>query len=300
MQYIVDIFKIIHRYRYDIIHVHGNSCTMAIELFAGKVAKCQIRIAHGHNTACVHKRMHELLRPLFERTCTDRIACSEEAGKWLFRGKKFDILENAIDLSKYQFDRLKAESIRNQLKIKEDEIVLGHIGIFNKQKNQSFVLKVFHALYQEDQKYKLLFIGQGEMESMVKKEAEELQLQENIIFYGVTDDVPEILSAMDIFIFPSLHEGLGIAAVEAQLMGLPCVMSDQVPDEAVISPNCRKLSLNKPLEEWCDVVASYTAYIGERNNHGLTMSKIKRFDIDRQVIKLEEMYRQQSRNTHKE
>lgn len=112
IQYFFSVFNVLKSGKYDVCHVHGNSCSLAIELFAALLSKCKVRIAHSHNSSCNHKFAHKFLRPIFEISCNERFACSEKAGKWLFNNKKFTVLKNGVDLDRYKFNYTIRKKIR--------------------------------------------------------------------------------------------------------------------------------------------------------------------------------------------
>ena len=138
-QYFERLIKVIRHEKYDIVHVHGNSNTMAIELLAAQVAGCKVRIAHSHNTTSDHMVVHRLLSPFFKESVTGRFACGKNAGKWLYNNDDFYVVNNGVDFSKYKFDEEKRYLVRRELKINDDDILLGHVGYFNVQKNQEFL-----------------------------------------------------------------------------------------------------------------------------------------------------------------
>lgn len=227
VRYAMQLFQIIRENHYDIVHVHGNSYTMGIELLAAKMAGCKIRIAHSHNSTCEHKIFSRMLQPFFEFFCNVRLACSEEAGKWLYKRKKFHVISNALNMENYVYSEKKRWEVRHTYSIPDAAVLLGHIGFFNEQKNQTFLIQLLSEL---EENYYLMFVGEGHLLEDVKKKARELGVSHRVVFCGNSDNVPAMLSAMDIFVFPSKWEGLGIVMIEAQLMGLPCVASTNVPE----------------------------------------------------------------------
>ena len=185
------------------------------------------------------------------------IGCGETAFRNTYGmdpyGSKRMILNNAIDLSRFAFKEETRERIRNELGI-GTECVMGHVGRYEGvgQKNQPFVLDVFEKFSQKNPESRLLMIGEGKGRKYVMDLAEEKGLGDRVIFTGAIPNVNEYLQAMDYFVFPSLHEGLGISAVEAQATGLPCIASDGVPEEACLTDRCKRISLNKGAEYWAD------------------------------------------------
>ena len=243
--YFFQLMKLIKKNRYSIVHVHGNSCTMGIELVAARLAGCPIRIAHSHNTECSHRKAHIIMRTLFEWGCNSRLACGEEAGQWLFGGKKFDIIKNGINAECYQYNAGVRKCVRNSLEIDADEIVLGHVGIFNEQKNHSFLIEIFNECLKIKKNIRLMLIGEGEQKDNIYEKAVQLGIENKIVFIGVTNKVEQYLSAMDHFVFPSLYEGFGIALLEAQCSGLSCTISSEMTQDAVILNTTKSISLTK-------------------------------------------------------
>lgn len=294
--YFISLIRIIRRNNYEVIHVHGNSATMAIDLLAAKLSGCKKRIAHAHSTQCTYKKMNQVLHPLFEWCCTERLACSQKAGEWLYNGKQFTVLHNALNLEKYKLDTRKRFIIREQLGLDESDCLIGHVGVINRSKNQLFAVQVLHhLLLQKDDNYHMVFVGKETDEGKVyKKEIETYIIQnglkEHVTFYGVTEDVVGVMSAMDLFLFPSLYEGLGIAMIEAQILQLPVIASANVPREAKISECCVFIDLEQPLGIWCEAVErqvrSRTKYI----DGGIFQKAKECFDISGQIKVLEGIY----------
>jgi len=161
MRYLKDLRKVIGEEKYDIVHVHGNSATMVLEMIAARQAGCKVRIAHSHNTTCTYMAVHKLLKPVFLRLCTHRLACSESAGKWLFPGRSFTVVNNGIDTKRFAFDAQARQQLRRQLGIGEDCRLLGHVGLFNDAKNQGFLIDLLKELADAGEPYKLVLVGQG-------------------------------------------------------------------------------------------------------------------------------------------
>lgn len=236
LRYLAELTKIIKKYKYDIVHVHGNSATMAVELLAAALAGCKVRIAHSHNTSCDHAKLNKLLKPLFRLLYTHCCACSKEAGAFLFGDKECFVVNNGLYLPKYTFDNAIRERIRKENGL-DGKFVIGHVGRFRFQKNQEYLVALLKKMQEKEKNAVLLLVGEGETEAAVKKQVEELGLQDSVLFYGTTDRVNEVVQAMDVFAFPSRFEGLGIVAIEAQAAGLNCVASDAVPTTIKIQEN---------------------------------------------------------------
>lgn len=285
-RYFIELRKLIKRENYDIVHVHGNSCTIAIELLAAKLAGCKVRIAHSHNTTCEHKKAHKILRPIFEMTCNVRFACGEEAGKWLFKNKSFCIIKNGIDLKNYKKSKDIREKMRQLYDIDDKTVLLGHVGIFNYQKNHEYLIEIMKVLNEEkSNKYKLICIGEGENQEYIKKIILENKLEQRIILTGNVNNVSDYLQAFDCFLLPSRYEGVPYVLIEAQAAGVPCLVSENVSKEVEVTDLIEFLSLDN-LELWIKAIALQKKNVNDYSN------KIKQygFDIVINAEKLKEIY----------
>ena len=213
--YFFYLFRILKK-GYEILHVNGNSATSAIELWAGIIAGTRIRIAHNHNTSTRHPIIHHMLLPLFKKGYTKGLACSKMAGDWIFGENHFSVLNNAIDVDKYQYSRELRHIYRKNMDIEDDAIVIGHVGVFNEQKNHAKLLQVFEQFKQKQGKAYLVLLGEGAYRQNISTMAQELNIIDSVIMTGVRQDVPQLLCVMDVFVFPSKWEGLGLAVIEAQ------------------------------------------------------------------------------------
>ena len=269
---------------YKIIHGHIRS-TAAIYL---KIAKKYglVTIAHSHSTASRGNKIEQFVKNIMQvpiRYIADYLfACSDEAGVWLF-GKKsikkenYKIVKNAIDVNKYIFDENNRNEMRKILNI-ENKFVVGHVGNFTYPKNHKFLIDIFYQVQMENKNSILLLVGDGELRSHIEKQMIDLDIKDKVILTGVVKNVNDYMQAMDVFVFPSIFEGLGIAVIEAQAAGLPCVVADTIPDEAFITNLIKKISLNKGSQVWSDQILKYTKYdkrdtYKEVCNHGYDICK---------------------------
>lgn len=253
LKYVFSLANIIKRNVYDIVYVHGNSATMAVELLAAAIGGCKVRVAHSHNTQCDHQKLNRLLMPVFSKLYTDCCACSVEAGRFLFGDKECYVVNNGLYLPKYRFNQNVRDSIRKKYNL-ENKIVIGHIGRFAYQKNQEFLVKVLKAAIEKGNNMALLLVGGGEMVDEIKQRVKEASLEDRTVFYGTTDSVNEVVQAMDCFVFPSRFEGLGIVALEAQASGLACVASEQVPRKMKVVDQTSFVSLDDPMDTWVNTI----------------------------------------------
>lgn len=186
--YIGALCKIIKKNKYDAIHVHGNSHTVVLELLAAKLAGCKVRIIHAHSTGCNSVALHKLLAGLFDCLCTDRLACGESAGKFMFGLKPFEIINNGVDVEKFSFDNKAREVYRIKLALTETDILIGHVGYFMPVKNQSFLVDVFAELVKNDSRYHLVLIGDGAMRTEIEQKVASLGLTNKVTFTGNIDN----------------------------------------------------------------------------------------------------------------
>ena len=275
---------------YRIIHIHVSN----IGYLCFKIAKkngVNTRIAHAHSNGSVHDTKYILrwiLRKLFALYATDYFACSEEAGEYFFKRKKYKVLKNAIDSQKFKYNKEQRSKMRKQLNV-ENNFVVGHIGRFRPEKNHKFLIEIFKKIKSKKSNAKMILVGTGPLEEEIKNLVKNLNLEEDIIFLENRKDVNNIYQAMDVFLFPSLFEGLGIVAIEAQASGTPIICSDRLPPEIEISSICKKISLDEPAEVWADEVIN----IAEKNKikQDLQQNVIKSgFDLSNVVKKLQDFY----------
>lgn len=261
----VDFFR--QHPEYTIIHLHSSGATgmQAGILKEAKKLGISTRILHCHTVKLplehpsrVADLKHEAIKRLSTKDATDYFACSQEAANFLFTRrvaeKKAMLLYNPIDAQQYRFDSQTRSSVRAELGIGHETVVIGHVGRFDSVKNHGFLLEVFFDFVKKEENSLLLICGDGkEKESFIQK-AQELGVRDKVVCLGLRKDVPRVMQAMDVFVFPSLFEGLGIAVVEAQAAGLPVVASDRVPPAAVVTDLVIRLPLELGTRRWAETV----------------------------------------------
>ena len=251
------VLKLFKKNKYDIVHANMNTLSV-FPLRMAKKAGVPVRICHNHSTAGLGETKKNILKNILRHFSkiypTELFACSEYAGKWLYGDKaSFRVIKNAIDIDRFKYNEKTRADVRRKLGI-EDKLVLGHVGRFELQKNHDFILDIFHSVHQINPKTALLLIGEGELEDKMKKKADELGLKDSVFFLGTMNDCAPYYQAMDAFALPSLYEGLGMVAIEAQAAGLPCFLSDRVPKETAITDSVYTLSLEQTLDEWAEFI----------------------------------------------
>ena len=256
-KYIKALKKVFKENNYKIVHSHLNSLSL-FPLYCAWKVKVPIRIAHSHSTTNKKEWKKDLVKNVLKRFSkmfsNQYFACSEHAAKWLFGKRTFDrgkiiIIHNAIDVEKFKYNEKIRKEIRKKLNI-ENKLVLGNVGRFMKQKNHDFLIDVFNEMHRENKDTVLLLIGEGPLENEIKKKVNLLGLEDCVYFLGIVNNVNEYMQAMDILVFPSLYEGLGMVLVEAQTAGLKCITSTEVPREVELTELIEFISLKEPIEIW--------------------------------------------------
>ncbi|WP_390410464.1 glycosyltransferase [Lacticaseibacillus jixiensis] len=274
--------------KFDIVHVHGSNSSIGLELLIAKLHRIPVRIAHCHNSFGSSVKIHKLMKPVLNWSYTNAFACGQLAGEWMFGNRPFTIIRNGFDVAKFAFDVNFRTKWRKKLNL-ESKLVLGHVGWFNFQKNQKFLLKLLKQTLPSIPNAHLLLVGGGQNLSNIKQTASDLGLESRVTFLGEIDVPEEIYSAMDCFVFPSRFEGLPIAMLEAQISGLPCIMSTNVTQEVVIGSTVKCLSLDAPLGSWTKAITKLsedarTSFVS------VNARSITKYQIENCVQELNEEY----------
>lgn len=291
ISYMRKLRKLLEEGRYHIIHVHGNSATMAFEMLSAAKAGIPVRIAHSHSTGCQSRLLHRILYPVFEKSYTQGFACGEKAGKWLFQTHPYTVIRNGIDTSRFRF----SADLRHEYRKKVgagNRAVIGHVGYFDTVKNQEFIIELAERMKHMDTKYLFLFIGEGKTMYRMREKADAYGLLNSVLFCGAVSDVFGYLAAMDVFMLPSLYEGFPVSLLEAQCSGLPCLVSDRVSGEVDLTGLVEFLPLEKQ-EVWIENIQKAIC-LGDRDE---TSSRAVRdiagrgYDISRNADMLKNLYR---------
>lgn len=297
-----NVFKFRHQLKkffkehkeYKVVHVHAYTIGfLCLDII--KKAGIPVRIAHSHNNETVHdaKWLIKLcMQKLYTINATDLFACSQEAGEYLFKNKKFKVLKNAIDSSRFIADNDKRQVARHELGI-ENNFVVGHVGRLHPQKNHTFLLEVFNEIKKLRADAVLILVGSGPLKEEIENKVRSLGLEKDVVFLGNRKDMDYIYQATDVCIFPSLFEGLGIVAIEAQAAGIPVICSDGFPKEACVTPLYKKMELSKSPILWAK------AAIGMAENEYCHKNMKKYivksgFDMDETAVKMQSYYLEKS------
>ena len=278
---------------YKIIHAH-NDAFVFYSLCAAKLCNIPVRISHVHCALFPFDYKWPLkifCRPLIKYVCTDKWACGEKAGKFFYsQNAKFHVHNNAINIEKFKFNNEIRQRLRKQFHL-EDNIVIGHVGRFTKVKNHSFLINVFHEVCKQNNKAKLVLLGEGPEMETIRAKVNSYKLTDKVIFMGLVENTYEWYQAFDLFILPSISEGLPVVGIEAQAADLPCVYSNNVTREIEILPSCAFLDRSESPKKWADTCLDL---IYNHANRICRYKEIKEagYDIKEEAIKLMNFYKQ--------
>lgn len=283
---LADLFR---REKWQVVHSHINALSV-FPLRAAKKAGVPVRIAHSHSTSGKGEHLKNAVKALLKtqanRYPTHRFACSEFAGRWLFGGKAdFEVIYNAIDLTRFAFDAKVREQTRADLGLVGDTFVVGHVGRFMTQKNHPFLLETFEKLVELRPSSVLLLAGDGEQRPLAESWVAERGLQDKVMFLGQRSDVNRLYQVFDAFALPSLYEGLCLVGVEAQAAGLPCLLADTITREVDVTGTCEFLPIDDP-EVWAEALAR----VGCGNRQEANAEDFESYDVISQSKHLADYY----------
>lgn len=292
-----EISKIIRDGKFDIVHCHDQNWSIIYLKIAEKMG-VPVRIAHSHLTVQTSDRIKIAISNLFtaslKKTATGYFACGKAAGVYMWgseiaNSSKLYVMRNAVDAQRFQF----SDSIRDEYRKKlgfGDKTVIGHIGRFNEQKNHLFLINIFKAYLNIDSTAVLILIGIGELEQQIRELVIKNEMQNNVIFLGQREDVRELYNAFDVFVLPSLYEGLPVVGVEAQANGLPCVFSDTISNEVVILPNTKVLKLSDSAQMWAHVIRNLANRKQNDRRDAIDLINAAGYNIEVEAEKLRKYY----------
>ena len=298
-----ELKKVLKEGNYKIVHSHINALSV-FSLWAAKSAKVPVRIAHSHSTS--NKKewkktlLKNILRPFSKVFATDYFCCSELAGRWLFGNKTYDqgkvyLLNNAIDVDKFKYNEKIRKEKRKELNIKDKDLVIGHIGRFVKQKNHEFLIDIFNEVHKQNKNTILLLAGEGPLKEEIENKVKDLGLEKNVKFLGQRKDANELYQAMDVFLLPSLYEGLPVVGVEAQAAGLLCFFSTDMTKETKVLETTQFISLTNTPQYWSkEISKQLNSYTRADTEKEITQNN---FNIKVEANKLEQQYNRLDRGS---
>lgn len=285
------IKKIIKEKGYKVVYFNLLSASGVFTVLAANSVKGVDIVVHSHNDNVGNIKVHNTLRPILNKITDYRLACSDEAGKFMFGEKEFKrgnikVINNAIDTKKYAFNNEKRQEIRKEFSI-GDNFIVGHVGRMCYQKNSEFIIEIFNEIVKKKQDAILMYVGDGEDKPLVETAIKKYGIEKNVILTGMRNDVPDLYSAMDVFLLPSRFEGFGMVGVEAQAAGLPCFVSTTVNKKTKVFENYQMIPLDEPVSKWADIILEYA---GAERNCDIKVIADKGFDINSEVEKLEKFF----------
>lgn len=292
LHYVKEVDKIIKNGEYDVVHTHIAARGFLI-LGCAKRHGVKMRIAHSHIS---HEETGKL-KHIFDcfttyltiRKTTELYACGEDAGIYRWGKKRsFHVMKNAINTELFSFDENERKKYRDELNL-HGKIVYGNVGRLNRQKNHSFLLEVFKEISVRQPEAVLLLVGRGPLEDSIRRQAEELGISSKVIFLGIRSDVPKLLNCMDVFLLPSLYEGLPVALVEAQASGLVSAVSDTVTKEMTVTDLLHFIPLTDSPERWAEEICNFNAVEVNRSMYGELVKKAG-YDIQCESKKMQDVY----------
>lgn len=285
--------------RYSAIHLHASSLSSIEPLKYAKKYGIPIRIIHSHSSSVkqnlkgriFHYILHNYNKLKIRNLATHYMGCSDKALDWLFKvtgvRSKAVMINNGIDSSQFRFNESVREEIREAFGFK-DEFVIGHVGSFIHVKNHRFLVSLFEKILQVIPEAKLLLVGAGELESSIRQQIHDLDIDSKVVFAGLRSDVDKVLQAIDLIIMPSLFEGLPVSLVEAQAAGLPIIAADTISKDVALTPEIHFISLNGPIQNWIECVIDIQKNYMRQD----TTEEIRRkgFDINKIAKQLSSIY----------
>lgn len=292
--YFLTLLKLMRKEKYYAVHVH-TMFNSGWVMLASRLTGIPVRVAHAHsalmdNNNCIKKIYECTMQGLIRSCATDFIGCGVAAGQRLFGRKTFEqrgeLILNGIDVHSFAYSSEKRNEIRRQLNI-QDKFVLGHTGHLVKVKNQVFLLELMPLVLEKCPNALLLMLGEGPDRCMLEGKIQDMGLQDHVIMTGNVSNVSDYLSAMDVFVFPSLYEGLPLSVLEVQANGLPCVISNSVPDDVFLTDLICPLSLDIPKDRWIEAIVN--AKRNDTSSYNKMLQKSE-YTVERAMEKIYHIY----------
>lgn len=243
-------------FNYDIVHIHSNSLVYMIPLYLLNRLQKKVKpkiIIHSHNTQAhgkISRIIHKVNKKKLDESKITAVACSDLAGKWMFK-ESYQVIANGVNLSSFQYNTVIRDDVRKELGIQENEILIGNVGRLTNQKNHMLLLKIFNELCIKHSNYKLILVGDGELRTEIEKKIDDYKLGDKVIMTGAVTNIHKMYQAMDIFLMTSFYEGLPVSLIEAQAAGLSIIVpSEAVGRDANILNKIKYLSLNDKINDW--------------------------------------------------
>ena len=285
---------------YKAVHTH-MMFNCGVSMIAAYLSGVKVRVSHAHTTAdegigFIRKIYISLMRIFIKLFSTDFLACSNSAGKYLFGGKitsnkRYKMLPNYIDYDSFINCNDKT-SIREELGIKNDDMVFCHVGRFINAKNHEFLIEIVNEMIQKNNKVKLILVGDGDLREYIESKVKKLKIEKNVYFTGIRKDIPNILNNSDLFILPSIYEGLGLVLLEAQASKIPCLVSQAIQPEVDLGVGLvKKLNLSYGANKWGEEAIKLIKESKFNNIDIAKAVKEKKYDLNSILNSLLDVYK---------
>lgn len=281
------IQKIVRNNNYRMVWRYTDNGYGAIDLLAARLAGSKETVLNSRSSyaeGTPQLIMHYMLRPFLPLFVTKNYACGIQAGKWMFGRRSFEVINNGIEVEKFQHNGENRNQYRQKFGL-QNKIVIGHVGRFHPVKNHKLIIEIYEKFREKVSNSALVLVGTGEQLPQIQELVEEKGLEKEILFLGSRDDVPEMLQMMDVFIMPSLFEGFPRAFLEAQAAGLPCVVSSAISKEVDVTANVSFVDLDAPVEVWVDKIVEKC---GSKTEDNIELLREAGYDIKDVAKKVEE------------
>lgn len=300
VKYVLSVKMIIDQFNYDVVHIHKNSLANILPIIAAKLSHVDKIIVHAHSSQPSRHRMigsvlHKINKNFLCQFKIERLACSKTAAEWMFGNKKSTIIYNAINISYFQYNLEMRKKLRKEMNLDNNCLTIGSIARISPEKNQLFLLNIIYRIIQKRPQSKLILIGgfgnsveEIKYNEKVLDKIKKLHLENNVILLGSRDDAYKYYQVFDVFVLPSKWEGLGIVAIEAQVSGLKCICSENIPSEAKVIDD---IFVTLPLDDinsWCNEIIKPYERI-DRYNEFINSN----YNIDNEVKALMTIYNKQ-------
>lgn len=283
-----------HYRNYQFLHCHMRSIAAIITPIAKKNGL--LTIVHSHSTSNgvgIKAKWKDIMQFPIRYQSDYLFACSREAGEWLFgkkacRSGRYHFIPNSIDVHRFLFDSKIRKEVREEMHL-DGKKVIGNIGRIVQPKNQSFLIDILNEMVKTDDSVRLLIVGDGELQGQLKEKTKKLRLNEFVIFTGARSDAERMYQAMDVFVFPSIWEGLPVSVVEAQASGLRCFVSDRITKDVKLTKNIRYIALERGIDNWAELIRKSLEY--KRSGlEGDDLKSMQKFESSNVAKQLQEFY----------
>lgn len=278
IKYVFSIIMIINKFNYDVVHVHKNSLINILPILAAKLSHAYKVIVHSHNSQSSKHvifgwLLHKINKKILCWLKIERLACSQKAADWMFYNREYKLIHNSINIERFKYNFETRMQFRKKFNIDNNMLVIGNIARISSQKNQLFLLDLMSDIIKKRPNSKLMLIGGSgnsieeiKYREKVEKKIKTLNLDKNVMLLGSKDNVEAFYQVFDVFVLPSRWEGLGIVAIEAQVSGLKCICSENIPSEAKVIDD---IFITLPLDDinsWCNEINKPYERIDRYNN----------------------------------